>query len=117
MNAIPSLTYPNGVRCDRRAAPVRGTDMQRLNLGWFARLGLALAAVVFRPDDMDVLKRAMAFYHYLADPKISWLDLKATRPHVWAIMDEINVLHLASDEDRPALLAARKATIRDSPKG
>jgi hypothetical protein len=88
--------------------------MQRLNLGWFARLGPALSAVVFRPDDMDVLRRAMLFYHYLADPKLSLgLDLKATRPHVWAIMNEINALHLASDEERPALLAARKATITE----
>ena len=52
---------------------VRGTDMQRLDLGWFARLGPALSAVVLRPDDMDVLRRAMAFYHYLADPKMSWV--------------------------------------------
>ena len=53
----------------------------------------------------------MAFKHYLADPSLLSLDLKATRPHIWAIMNEINNLHLASDEDRPDLLAKRKATI------
>ena len=87
--------------------------MQRLNLSWFANLGLALAAVVFKPDEMDVLKQAMPFYDYLADPKKCLLDLEATRPHVWAIMEEIKKLNLAPDNDRPALLAARKAAIND----
>ena len=41
------------------------------------------------------------------------LDLKATRPHIWAIMKEINTLNLASDDNRPALLAARKAAITE----
>jgi hypothetical protein len=86
--------------------------MKQMNLGWFARLGPALVAVVHRPDDMDVLRRAASFYHYLADPKLG-LDLKATRPHIWAIMKEIGNLNLASDDDRPALLAARKAAIAD----
>lgn len=36
-----------------------------------------------------------------------------TWPHVLAIMEEINKLSLASDNDRPALLAARKAAITD----
>jgi hypothetical protein len=62
---------------------------------------------------MDVLRRAMAFYHYLADPNLLSLDLKATRPHIRAIMNEINNLDLASDEDRPDLLAKRKATITE----
>jgi hypothetical protein len=55
----------------------------------------------------------MAFYHYLADPNLLSLDLKATRPHIRAIMNEINHLQLASDEDRPDLLAKRKATIAE----
>jgi hypothetical protein len=62
---------------------------------------------------MEVLRRAMHFYLYLGDPKASLLDLEATRPHVWAIMKEINRLNLASDDDRPALLEERKAAIKD----
>jgi HEPN domain len=87
--------------------------MQRLNLSWFANLGLTLGAVVHTPDDLDVLRRAMPFYAYLADPQKCLLDLEATRPHVRVIMEEINKLNLASDDDRPALLAARKAAIKD----
>jgi hypothetical protein len=62
---------------------------------------------------MDVLRRAMPFYLYLGDPKACLLDLEATRPHVWAIMKEINRLNLASDDDRPALLEERKAAITE----
>jgi hypothetical protein len=55
----------------------------------------------------------MPFYDYLADPKKCLLDLEATRPHVLAIIEEINKVNRASDNDRPALLAARKAAIKE----
>ena len=55
----------------------------------------------------------MPFYYYLADPKKCLLDLEATRPHVLMIIQEINNLNRAPDNDRPALLAARKAAIKD----
>jgi hypothetical protein len=93
-----------------------GVHMQRLNIGWFSQLALALQPLTVGGLEDHVtgiqnLTKALGYLGFLGDPKRFSLSLDASRPVIWQIQAEGNKVFQADVAFQATVLEEVKENI------